>query len=138
VTPTSLLFSTFITRIFSLDSQLCFFFKLASFSLKKCPYLYINSDQTICFKVYHGRCFRWPSRPYSSRQYDDMTSSSFICSNCAEEEATLICEQLKTLFCDQCSQSFSFCIPCRSLLDFTVLLFECFFNSKLKYSTINY
>ena len=52
-------------------------------------------------------------------KYDDMTSSSFICSNCAEEEATLICEQLKTLFCDQCSQSFSFCIPCRSLLDFT-------------------
>ena len=45
----------------------------------------------------------------------NMTSSSFICSNCAEEEATLICEQLKTLFCDQCSQSFSFCIPCRSL-----------------------
>jgi hypothetical protein len=47
---------------------ICYIFKLASFFLKKCPYLYINSDKTICFKVYHGRSFRWPSRPYSSRQ----------------------------------------------------------------------
>ena len=45
----------------------------------------------------------------------NVTASSFICSNCDEEEATLICEQLKTVFCYQCSQSFSFCIPCRSL-----------------------
>ena len=50
---------------------ICYFLKLASFFLKKCHYLYIISDKTICFKVYHGRCFRWPSKPpYSSRQYD--------------------------------------------------------------------